>query len=94
MSAGAQDQGACNITVSLQIENTYELHADVTTHAVDVVLPAPPGDPDGNEDWAQEFVFAQTGSGHTTGDAWYDVTVTASSHPDLLAVGTTFEYGY
>lgn len=86
------------IVVSLEIENSYELYPNVQTTATDIEMPAPPADVDSPEyqEWSEDFIYAETGVGdtHTKGDAFYDVVVTASSHPDLLPVGTTFEFGY
>lgn len=82
------------MTISLEIENTYDDGTEITTYATDVVMPVPPDDVDGDDyhDWAFEHVFNLTGTGHTSGDSWYDVTVTACSVPAL--VGRTFEFGY
>jgi hypothetical protein len=82
------------ITVSLQIENKYELHEDVTTTVTDEVIPAPPADRKSQafEDWAYKHIYAFTGVGHEDGDSWYDVVITACSDPTL--VGLTFEWGY
>lgn len=82
------------ITISLEIENAYELYDDVTTYETDVTMPAPPADEDSQEyeDWAYTHIFALTGVGHEDGDSWYDVTVTACSDPALI--GRTFEWGY
>ena len=83
------------ITISLDIENAYELYDDVYTSATDVVVPAPPADDsDERGEWVQEHIYPLTGVGNTRGDSWHDVTITASSHPDLLAVGATFDFGY
>ena len=87
---------AGTVTVSLTIENTYELYEDVTTYAVDRVVPAPPcgpaDDADAFNEWAHEHIYQFTGTGHTRGDSWYDVEITASSEPALI--GHTFEFGY
>lgn len=82
------------VIVSLHIENTYELYEDVDTHVTDVVIPAPPADVDSKEyeEWAYDHINCYTGVGHTDGDSWYDVEITASSDPEL--VGRTFEWGY
>lgn len=83
------------VTVDLTIVNTYELHPDQTTYRKDLVIPVPPAEDDpARDDWEQDHIFEQTGTGHTDGDSWYDVTVTASSRPDVLPVGTTFDFGY
>lgn len=85
-----------HITVSLEIENAYELYEDVTTHVTDAVMPAPPAEVDSEEyeTWSDDFIMPLTGVGedHSEGDSWYDVTVTACSDPAL--VGRKFEFGY
>lgn len=81
------------ITISLTIENTYELYDDVTTYVYDALIPPPP--PEGSpewDDWEYEHIHSWTGTGRTDGDSWYDVTVTACSDPSL--VGRTFDFGY
>lgn len=83
------------ITISLEIENTYELYDDVTTHKTDVVIPAPPTMEEGTseyDDWAYDHIYSLTGVGHEDGDSWYDVTITACSEPEL--VGRAFQFGY
>lgn len=84
------------ITISLTIENTYELYDDVTTTVTDEVIPAPPTldeDSEAYKDWGHEQIIDRfTGVGHEDGDSWYDVTVTACSEPAL--VGRTFQWGY
>lgn len=84
-----------SITVSLVVENSYELYEDVTTTFTDVTMPAPPADRDSEtyEDWAYTHIFCEyTGVGHTAGKSWYDVEVTACSDPTLI--GVTFAWGY
>ena len=82
------------ITVSLAIENTYEDGDMIATEVTDALIPAPPAaeDADAQDAWEQEHIFSFTGTGRTTGDAWYDVTVTACSDPALI--GRTYEFGY
>lgn len=83
------------ITVSLKIENTYELYDDVTTYKTNEVIPAPPTleeDSEAYREWASEHIREFTGVGHEDGDSWYDVTITDSSEPALI--GRTFEWGY
>lgn len=84
------------VVVSLRIENTYEDGDEVITTPTDVAVPAPPhaGDEDAYNDWANDYIMELCGTGRTKGDSWYDVEVTATSAPELLAVGTTFEFGY
>ena len=82
------------VTLSLVVTNTYELYPTVTTWPTDVVLPAPPSDEDSEdfEAWVQEHIYNLTGVGNVSGDAWYDVEVTACTDPSW--VGRTFEFGY
>jgi hypothetical protein len=42
--------------------------------------------------WGREHIYQFTGTGRTDGDSWYDVTITASSRPELI--GRTFQFGY
>jgi hypothetical protein len=86
------------IHLTLEIENTYELYEDETTRK-EVDVPVPPGDDDGDayDEWEYDNIFCHTGSASgtkTKGDSWYDVTVTASSAPGIIPVGTTYEFGY
>lgn len=81
------------ITFDLAIENTYE-GGDTATTTAKVVAPPPPEDPGERDEWAFKHIYPRTGTGRVSGDSWYDATVTASSHPDLLPVGTTFDFGY
>lgn len=90
-----QEERDATITISLEIENTYDDGYEVTTYAKDEVIPAPPTlDEDSVDyaDWAQTEIFPFTGTGKTEGDSWYDVTVLACS--DERLVGRTFEFGY
>jgi hypothetical protein len=87
------------ITISLDIKNSYELYPTARTTVTDQVIPAPP-EPTGDEDadrtamdeWAQETIYQFTGTGRTSGDSWYTVTVTACSNPAL--VDREFDFGY
>lgn len=82
------------VTVLLEIENTYELYDGVTTYAV-VTVPAPPAVSDATyDDWKYDNFHEHTGVGYPDGDSWYDVIVLASSHPDLIAVGQEWDFGY
>ncbi|MEU7874264.1 hypothetical protein [Dactylosporangium sp. NPDC049140] len=80
------------ITVTLHIDNVYELYDTIET-TVTMTIPVPPADAgsDAYDDWAYEHIFAETGTGHADGDAGYFVRITASTNPDL--VGRTFEFG-
>jgi hypothetical protein len=80
------------VTVTLHIDNVYELHGTIETTAT-VTIPVPPPDEgsDAYDDWAYEYIFAQTGTGRTDGDAGYFVRITASTIPDLI--GREFAFG-
>jgi hypothetical protein len=82
------------LLISLRIENTYARYDDEVTVVTDEVIPAPPAGADQAawDDWAYTHIFQLTGAGHTDGDAWYDVTVTACSDPALI--GRQFHWGY
>ena len=82
------------ITISLAIENRYEDGDLIRTTVTDALIPAPPddGDADAQDAWEYEHIYSFTGTGRTTGDSWYDVTVTACSDPSLI--GRTYEFGY
>lgn len=84
------------IVLTLEIDNKYELYADEHTSFIDVVLPAPDEDDvaDDLDDWADDNIRPFTGVGHEDGDSWYDVLVTASSDPTLVAVDREFDFGY
>nr|BFE56393.1 hypothetical protein GCM10020063_009190 [Dactylosporangium thailandense] len=81
-----------HVTVTLHIDNVYELYGTVETTAT-VTIPVPPADQDSGayDDWAQEYIFAETGTGRTGGNAGYFVRITASTNPDL--VGREFAFG-
>lgn len=81
------------VTLTLRIENNYELYDDVTTE-VTVTVPAPPLPrfSDAWCDWVDHYIGQETGTGKVDGDSWYDVEVIASSDPAL--VGETFDFGY
>jgi hypothetical protein len=94
-SLAKEREQPATVTVDLTIENTYELYPDQTTYRKGLVIPVPPAEEDdAYEDWKYDHIHSQTGVGHEDGDSWYDVTVTASSRPDVLPVGTTFDFGY
>lgn len=87
-------EGAATITISLDIENHYELYGQIDTSVTDEVIPAPPTtDRDSDEwhDWAQDHILPFTGTGREDGNSAYFVTVTACSDPAL--VGEEFEFG-
>lgn len=81
------------IDVTLDIDNYYD--GEPIQTIVNATIPAPPEDQDSDEyqDWEQDYVFEHTGTGRTDGDSCYFVTVTKSSRPDLIPVGTEYEFG-
>ncbi|RNH99664.1 hypothetical protein EEZ25_21980 [Micromonospora aurantiaca] len=82
------------ISISLAIENRYEGGDMIPTTVTGALIPAPParGDADAQDAWEYEHIFSFTGTGRTSGNSWYDVTVTACSDPSLI--GKTYEFGY
>jgi hypothetical protein len=83
------------VIVSLRIENRYMYYGRIDTTVADVVVPTPPANEDSQDyaDWAYDNIYCcYTGVGHTDGDSWYDVEITASSDPAL--VGRTLQWGY
>ena len=80
------------IALKLEIDNVYE-DEKIRTF-VETQVPEPPLDRDSTEyeEWEQDYIFSTTGTGRTEGDAGYFVTVTDSSRPDLIPVGTEYEY--
>lgn len=82
------------VTISLTIENTYELYPDVFSYVADAVVTAPADGADeaAIDDWGREVLEPFTGVGNEQGDSWYDATITACSNPALI--GLTFSWGY
>jgi hypothetical protein len=79
-------------TVTLHIDNHYELYGTFeTTRTVTVPLPPADESSDAYDDWCQDYIFNETGTGRTDGDSWYFVRITASTVPALL--GCEFEFG-
>ena len=81
------------INVTLEIDNIYD--GDTIQTTVQTSLPPPPSlDHDSEEysDWEYDYIFTHTGTGRTSGDSGYFVTVTASDRPEMLPVGTEFEF--
>ncbi|GAB3216313.1 hypothetical protein GCM10027586_08210 [Kineococcus gypseus] len=82
-----------DVIISVRIENVYEDGTEIETTVTDSSLPAPMST--GSEElelWAEEYLRPLTGTGRVSGDACYDVHVTACSLPAL--VGQHFAYGY
>lgn len=84
------------VTVSLRINNRYSGDRLVETRVDSVVIPVPPGRREiaNYDDWLCNHIFPLTGTGHEIGDAYYDVEVTQSDRPDVVPVGTRYEFGY
>lgn len=82
------------VDLDIDIENRYADGTMVPTQRRSIVVVAPPPESDAQayEDWAEKYIYPHTGTGRTEGDAWYDVTITRCSDPDL--VGRTFAWGY
>lgn len=90
------------VEITARVENFYiDTGDEIVTNPV-AVMPAPPGPlptgewevPQDVQDWVDDHLFSMTGTGRTKGDAAYDLTVTASSRPDLVPVGLTYAWGY
>lgn len=87
------------VEVTLVIDNIYEDGDEIRT-TVRTTIAAPPyplvPDFDSSSDefceWEQDEIFQHTGTGKTEGDASYFVEVTESDRPDLIPVGTEFEF--
>lgn len=79
-----------SIKVTLHIDNVYVEYGTVET-TVETEVPAPPTDEDDRSEWEQDHIFPLTGAG-LDGDAGYFVTVTQSSSPGRLPVGTKIEF--
>jgi len=84
------------VSIGLRIENRYPAIGDepIVTTVERVQVPPPPTDETALHEWEQTHILPHTGTGRTKGDSFYDVEVTASSHPDIIPVGTTYEFGY
>jgi hypothetical protein len=80
-------------TVTLHIDNCYESGHEIETQAIAVVpLPVPDEGSEERSNWEFLNIYPHTGTGHTTGDSWYNVEIIASTEPALI--GLTFEFGY
>lgn len=84
------------ITLDLKIENYYDGDKVVTRPTI--TIPYPPNeadDPDGYDEWlnGDDSIFEATGTGRTEGDSAYFVEVVGSTRPDVIPVGTEYEFG-
>ena len=84
------------LTLSLRIENYYVADGDeIITYVVDAVVPAPTTTDENVaawDDWAEEVIHPFTGTGRVSGDATYDVLITACDDPAML--NRRFAFGY
>ena len=73
------------ILVHLVIDNFYEDGDRIQTR-VETYVPAPPpeSDEDAYDDWSQDCIFEQTGTGKTEGNSGYFVKCTYSSDTSLV----------
>jgi hypothetical protein len=76
------------IDLTLKIENHYASGVVTTTAQAQVSEPPPFDD---RADWEDDEIFPHTGTGKEDGDSAYFVT--SSSRPDLIPVGTEYEFG-
>jgi hypothetical protein len=77
----------------IKIENVYEDGEEIT-ETKDINVPEPPNldtESERHQDWAYDYLFAETGTGKTEGDAAYFVEILASD--DVALVGNTYEWG-
>lgn len=81
------------MNVKLLIDNCYENGEKIRT-VVETQIPVPPSASlAALEEWELDYIFVHTGTGRLEGDACYFVTIADSSRPDILPVGTEFEFG-
>lgn len=93
------DDGYCNLCgyqdalvwIKVRVDNIYEDGEEITLER-EAAIAAPPADENERSDWEQEEIFALTGTGRTTGEAGYFVEVLESSDPDVIPVGTEYEF--
>jgi len=86
------------INVTLHIDNYYggdKIKTVVETQVEDPPVGYIPGFAERDEfaDWEHDEIFQHTGTGQESGDSAYFVTVASSSRPDLIPVGTEYEFG-
>ena len=84
-----------DVTLTLAIENFYPGSCRAVRTRATIQVPPPPTDTetDWYDEWAYEHIYPATGTGRTEGDSAYFVEVIASSRPELIPVGTKFEFG-
>lgn len=81
------------IDVTLLIDNFYGGDKIKTTVETQVSFPPPDRASDEFNDWEQDEIFQHTGTGQESGDSCYFVTVASSSRPEIIPVGTEYEFG-
>lgn len=79
------------IAVTLDIENIYPDGTIRTIVETEIDNPLDEAD-EGYSDWEYDNIFIHTGTGETSGDAGYFVTIEKSSRPDLIPVGAQYEF--
>lgn len=83
------------IALALDIENHYD--GDIVHTSKYVSVPPPPLHPEDEEDevdeWEQTWIYPHTGTGRTSGNSAYFVTVVGSDNPELIPLGTEYEFG-
>jgi hypothetical protein len=78
------------INLLLRIDNVYPDDTVTRETAVTVFSPEPDED---LQDWADDQLLEYTGTGRTEGDAGYFVEILRSEFPEIVPVGSTFEWG-
>lgn len=86
------------VAVTLEIDNFCD--GDKIQTVVETVVADPPyplaagfdSSTDEFCDWEQDEIFVHTGTGRESGESAYFVKVAQSSRPDLLPIGTEFEF--
>lgn len=89
------------VTLTARVENSYPETGDDIVTRPQATLPVPPVPLTPGQQitpeldaWLHRHLFGMTGTGRTRGKAYYGLTVTASSRPDLVPVGFTHSWGY
>lgn len=84
-----------NMTLDLKIENLYvDGYQETRNVSAQFTAPLIPMSADDLHDWASEHILPLTGtdSGRENVDAFYSVTVKGSDRPDIVPVGSEFEW--
>lgn len=84
-------QCAQEISIEIQIDNTYPDEAFSATKTVTCKTPTQ-SDDDYLDEWAQDNLFPHTGTGRCEGEAFYEVAIMRCDYrPDLE--GRTWDWG-